>query len=94
VVGALTWTVASSARSRAAASLVWVGSRPDADPVTLATVEQGGFVTANLAVTLPLAGALSARVRVENVADRYYEEVRGYPSPGRRVMVGLETLIH
>ena len=77
-----------------AASLVWVGSRPDADPVTLTRVEQGGFVTANLAVTLPLARALSARVRVENVADRHYEEVRGYPSPGRRVMVGLETLIH
>jgi vitamin B12 transporter len=77
-----------------AASLVWVGSRPDADPVSLARVRQGGFVTANLALTLPLTTAFSARVRVENVAGRSYEEVRGYPAPGRRVMVGLETLLH
>jgi outer membrane cobalamin receptor len=51
-------------------------------------------VTANLAVTVPIAPALSARVRVENITDRSYEEVRGYPAPGRRVMLGLETLLH
>jgi outer membrane cobalamin receptor len=74
--------------------VVWVGSRPDADPISFATVRQGGFVTANVAVTVPLSAALSARVRVENVADRRYEEVRGYPAPGRRVMLGVETLLH
>ncbi len=77
-----------------AASLVWVGSRPDVDPVSFDRVEQGGFMTANLAVTVPLAAWLSARVRIENVADRSYEEVRGYPAPGRRMMLGLETLLH
>jgi vitamin B12 transporter len=91
--GALTVSGPLAGQLEGAASLVWVGTRPDADPVTLARVEQGGFVTANLAVALPLAKALSARMRVENVADRQYEEVRGYPAPGRRVMVGLETLI-
>jgi len=51
-------------------------------------------VTANLAATVRLTSALAARVRVENVADRRYEEVRGYPAPGRRVIVGLETAVH
>jgi outer membrane cobalamin receptor len=57
-------------------------------------MELGGFVTANLALTVPLVGPLSARVRVDNLADRSYEEVRGYPAPRRRVIVGVETLLH
>ena len=92
--GALTLDGRLAGRLEGAASLVWVGSRPDVDPVSFGRVDQGGFITANLAVTVPLAAWLSARVRIENVADRSYEEVRGYPAPGRRVMVGLETLLH
>ncbi len=74
-----------------AASLVWVGDRTDLDPATFARVAQPSFVTANLAATVRLTGALAARVRLENVADRRYEEVRGYPAPGRRLIVGLEA---
>jgi vitamin B12 transporter len=92
--GAVTVDGPLAGRVEGAASLVWVGSRPDVDPVTFAPVRQGGFITANVAVTVPLVPALSVRVRVENVADRAYEEVRGYPAPGRRVMLGLETLLH
>lgn len=76
-------------RVTAEAALVWVGSRPDVDPVSFGRVEQPAFVTANAAVTVPVTGPLSLRVRIENIADRNYEEVRGYPAPGRRVMVGL-----
>ncbi len=92
--GALTVDGPIAGGVEGAASLVWVGSRPDADPVTFARVQQGGFATANLAVTAPLARALRARIRVENVGDRSYEEVRGYPAPGRRVILGVETLLH
>ncbi len=92
--GAVTLDGPLAGRLEGGASLVWVGSRPDVDPVSLVRVDQGGFITADLAVTVPLAALLSARVRIENVADRSYEEVRGYPAPGRRVMVGLETLLH
>ena len=74
-----------------AASVVWVGRRTDLDPVTFARVAQAGFVTADLAVTVPLRPGLAARARVENAADRSYEEVRGYPAPGRRFIVGLEA---
>lgn len=70
-------------------SLVYVGRRPDLDPVTFARVKQGGFFTANLAAQLPLSALFSVTVRVENLADRTYQEVRGYPAPGRRVFVGL-----
>jgi vitamin B12 transporter len=91
--GALTLEGPLAGPLEGAASLVWVGSRPDVDPVSFVRVDQGGFITANLAVTVPLAAALSTRVRIENVAGRSYEEVRGYPAPGRRVMVGLETLL-
>ncbi|HUK11692.1 MAG TPA: TonB-dependent receptor [Thermoanaerobaculaceae bacterium] len=75
------------------ASLVWVGARTDADPLTFADVRQPGFATVNLAAKVPLASRFSARLRIENAADRSYEEVRGYPAPGRRVMVGLETVL-
>ncbi|MGC8917003.1 MAG: TonB-dependent receptor plug domain-containing protein [Thermoanaerobaculum sp.] len=71
------------------ASLVYLGRRPDIHPVSFARVDNGGFFTANLAVTLPVRDALSVTVRVENLADRAYQEVRGYPAPGRRVFVGF-----
>lgn len=70
-------------------SLVYVGRRPDLDPVSFARVEEGGFFTANLAAQLPLTDLFSLTLRVENLADRAYQEVRGYPAPGRRVFVGL-----
>ncbi len=70
-------------------SLVYVGRRPDLDPVTFARVAQGGFLTANLAAQLFLSDLLAVTVRVENLADRAYQEVRGYPAPGRRIFAGL-----
>jgi len=76
-----------------AASLVWVGSRTDIDPVTFATVPQRGFVTANATATAPIGRGFSARLRIENVANHAYEEVRGYPAPGRRLVLGLEAAL-
>ncbi|MDD5562437.1 MAG: TonB-dependent receptor [Thermoanaerobaculaceae bacterium] len=89
--GSLTLAAPVAAGVEGAASLVWVGRRTDLDPVTFARVPQAGFVTADLAVTVPLLAGVAVRARVENVADRRYEEVRGYPALGRRLLVGLET---
>jgi vitamin B12 transporter len=91
--GSVTVAAPVGAGVEGAASLVWIGRRTDLDPVTFARVPQAGFVTADLAVTVPLAPGLAARVRVENAADRRYEEVRGYPAPGRRLIVGIETSV-
>jgi len=77
-----------------AASIVWVGSRTDLDPVSYARVPQGGFVTANAAATLPLGRGIAARARVENLADREYEPIRGYPAPRRRFFLGVTALLH
>jgi vitamin B12 transporter len=65
-------------------SAVWVGSRDDLDPVTYGRVRQPGFVTLDAAVAVPVAPWLTLRLRADNLADRAYEEVRGYPNPGRR----------
>jgi vitamin B12 transporter len=71
-------------------SLVYVGRRWDVDPVSFARVPQGGFVTANAALRWRLLPELFATLRVENLADKAYQEVRGYPAPGRRAFLGLE----
>ncbi len=71
-------------------TLVWVGPRVDVDAVSFARVEQGGFVTASVASTVPLGGGIRLRLRVDNLADRRYQEVNGYPALGRRVIVGAE----
>ena len=41
--------------------------------------------TASLARWVPV----EARLRVTNALDRRYQEVKGYPAPGRRITVGL-----
>jgi vitamin B12 transporter len=69
-------------------SAVWVGARDDLDPVTYGRVAQSGFVTLDAKVAVPLTPWLTVRVRADNLADRAYEEVRGYPAPGRRVFLG------
>ncbi len=71
-------------------TLVYVGRRQDLDPLGFARVWQGGFVTANLAFRYRLSQLLVASLRVENLADRSYQEVRGYPGPGRRAFLGVE----
>ncbi|MCS7181804.1 MAG: TonB-dependent receptor [Thermoanaerobaculum sp.] len=70
-------------------SLVYVGRRADLDPVSLARVQQGGFFTAQVAARILLVDPLSLTLRVDNLADRAYQEVRGFPAPGRRFFLGL-----
>lgn len=70
------------------------GEALDVDPSFGAfggTAMAPGFVTADLGVSWrPLARARhTVFARVTNVLDRRYEEVLGFPSPGRAVMAGL-----
>jgi vitamin B12 transporter len=76
-------------RLRADLTLTWVGSRPDVDPVSFERRSIAGFVTADAAVAWRLTAGVDATVRVVNLADRAYQEVLGYPAPGRRLMAGL-----
>lgn len=75
-------------------SLMWVGRRDDLDPLTYTRVEDAGFVTVDAAAALPVTAAVKVRLRAENLAGRAYEEVRGYPAPGRRLFLGAELSVH
>lgn len=90
-------SAAISAGPRAAVDLAfrWVGEREDRDfstwPAT--PVVLPAYSAIDLAVKVRLAGTDGARaayltIRAENLLDRQYEEVRGFPAPGRGVYVG------
>lgn len=85
------WTLygALTERLRGAFSAVWVGSRPDVDPVTFARTELGSHLTGDLSLSYEILDGLDLLLRVRNLADESYEEVAGYPAPGRRVTGGL-----
>ncbi|HVS29978.1 MAG TPA: TonB-dependent receptor [Thermoanaerobaculia bacterium] len=65
------------------------GRRNDVtDLLPYGTVVNEPYTTAGLAVHYS-TGSWSPYVKVENVTGERYEEVFGYPSPGRRVVAGL-----
>jgi vitamin B12 transporter len=80
----------------ATASLRWVDSMLDpfdfvaSDGRTL-DGDNPGYASLDLGVMAALAHWIpaEARVRVVNALDRDYSEVKGYPAPGRTVIVGL-----
>ena len=71
---------------------LWVGERDDVDATTYLRVTSPAYLRLDVAVTGPrLLGGLSPFVRVTNLLDRDYDEVAGYPSPGRRFVAGLDV---
>jgi vitamin B12 transporter len=48
-----------------------------------------GFITANLNGSWALSEAATLTVRLENLADRRYQQVLGYGEPGRSGFVGI-----
>jgi vitamin B12 transporter len=70
-------------------SIVRSGARPDILPVApFSHVTNGAYTTVDANVQLR-AGRLTPFVKLENLRNARYEEVLGYPSPGRRAIVGL-----
>lgn len=74
-------------------TLVYTGSRWDVDPTTFERVEVGGFATVDLAVGWQVFKELEVTFRAVNLLDRDSQEVRGYPSVGRRLMGGLRLTL-
>lgn len=70
-------------------TVVYVGSRADVDPVTFERTTAGSYTTASIALAYSLWDGVEITGRVLNVADSDYQEVLGYPAPGRQFMVGL-----
>ena len=70
-------------------SIVRSGARPDLLPVfPFSRVTNGAYTTVDANVQLR-AGRVTPFVKLENLRNAKYEEVLGYPSPGRRAIVGL-----
>jgi vitamin B12 transporter len=65
----------------------YVGDRADLDPASGARRTDPGFVRLDLAASRRVLPWLSPYARIENLADRRYAEVLGYPSP-RRTLIG------
>lgn len=71
---------------------MYVGSRRDVDAATFATVTNPSHVRFDLSVTGPkFFDVVAPYARAANLFDRDYQEVAGYPTPGRRVSFGLEV---
>ena len=85
------WTIhgAFSEHSTGDLTVVYVGSREDIDPITFERTEADGYTTGDITLAYSLWNGVEITARVLNVADKQYQEVLGYPAPGRRWLFGL-----
>lgn len=67
----------------------YVAERPDVDPVTFSRAMNGSYATADIAAHWRWNDRVSPYARVENVLDREYQEVLGFPSPGTTWIGGI-----
>lgn len=75
------WTASLSIRGES--------SQPDVDRDGFTPIVRPGFAVADLAGSYRLTRSLSLTARVENLADKRYQETFGFSQPGRTVMVGV-----
>ncbi len=71
-------------------TILWVHSRDDVDPLTYERVENKSYYTVNMSVAWKPWAKTAINARILNVFDQDYQEVSGYPAPGRRFMAGLQ----
>jgi vitamin B12 transporter len=71
--------------------ILFVGHRPDGDPLTGRPVEDPSYARFDLAARWQATPVLAPYVRLTNTFDREYDEAAGYPAAGRLVAGGLEV---
>ena len=72
-------------------NMVYVGKRPDLDYSTYPwDVENPAFNTYDFNLLVRLVKGLSVFGKITNAFDKEYQELVGYPSPGRRFELGLK----
>jgi vitamin B12 transporter len=69
----------------------YVGERQDLDPLTFLRADNDEFFVGDLAATWQASSTVAPYVRIGNLLDEQYEEVLGFPSPGRSLVVGMEV---
>ena len=67
----------------------YVGKRLDYDEMRWNVGRSPGFDSYDAAGEWRFSARLAARLQLTNLADASYQEVLGYPSPGRRIMAGI-----
>ncbi len=67
----------------------YVGARADVDPVTFGRTENPSYVRFDLSARYAGWSKFEPFARVENLADREYEEALGFPAPGRTWVGGV-----
>jgi outer membrane receptor protein involved in Fe transport len=68
---------------------VLVGRRGDSDFLSLGLEENEAYARLDARARVSLARGIEALLVGENLLDRRYQEVLGYPALGRSVRVGL-----
>ncbi|HLA78729.1 MAG TPA: TonB-dependent receptor [Vicinamibacteria bacterium] len=79
----------SGGRLSGGATLVLVGKRADSDFLGLNLEENGGYARLDVRLRVRLVRGLEAYLVAENLLDREYQEVLGYPALGRSLRAGL-----
>jgi len=67
----------------------YVGERADADAATFQRTENPYYLRVDLAARWRALEWLAPYARIQNVTDEEYEEVLGYPAPGRTLIGGV-----
>ena len=68
----------------------YVGHRDDIDALTFAAVEDPSYTVVRAYAAWRVNPHLWLKVRVENLLDRQYEPVNGYPQAGTAIYGGVE----
>lgn len=74
----------------AGTGVAFVADREDVDAASFLTVDQPGYTVVRLYGTWQANPRLALKVRLENLLDRHYEEVNGYPALGLGAFGGVE----
>ncbi|MFL6199093.1 MAG: hypothetical protein ACJ76J_07950, partial [Thermoanaerobaculia bacterium] len=67
----------------------YVGDRADADAATFERTENPDYLRLDLAARWHALKWLAPYARIQNATDEEYEEVLGYPAPGRTLIGGV-----
>ncbi len=74
----------------AGAGVAWVADRVDVHAATFATIEADDYLVTRIYAAWRVGDRLTIKARVENLFDRMYEPVHGYPQPGIGGFAGVE----
>lgn len=88
------WASFRASRISGGATLVLVGRRADSDFLGIGLTENDGYARLDARIRVGLGHGLEAFAVAENLRDRQYQEILGYPALGRAFRLGLRFQTH